>query len=83
VPTFLVIGLVGLVLLVVSLLLGDLLDGALDVLAGDVFSSAVISGFVAAFGLGGAVAEAAGLPLLVSVRSERWPGSSSAGSRPG
>src|SRR4051812_5872456 len=39
--TFLVIGIVGLVLVGVSLVLGDLFDGVLDALAGDVFSSAV------------------------------------------
>lgn len=65
--TFLVIGLVGIVLLGVSLLLGDLFDGIFDALAGDVFSSAVIGGFVAAFGFGGGIVQAAGGPLLVAV----------------
>ena len=65
--TFLVIGLAGLLLLGVSLLLGDLFDGVLDALAGDVFSSAVIGGFVAALGFGGAIAQAAGAPLVVAV----------------
>lgn len=54
--TFVVIGVVGLVLLAVSLLLGDLLDSALDALAGDAFSTAVIGGFVSAFGFGTALA---------------------------
>lgn len=65
--TFLVIGVVGLVLLGVSLLLGDLFDGVLDALAGDVFSSAVIGGFVAAFGFGGAIASGAGAPLVLTL----------------
>ncbi len=65
--TFLVIGGVGLALLAVSLLLGDLFDGVLDALAGDVFSSAVIGGFVAAFGFGGAIAVGAGAPLVLTV----------------
>lgn len=53
--TFLIIGLAGLVLLAVSVVLGDLFGGALEALAGDVFSSAVIGGFVAAFGFGAAL----------------------------
>lgn len=65
--TFLVIGLAGLVLLGISLLLGDLFDGVLDALAGDVFSSAVIGGFVAALGFGAAIAQSAGAPLLLAI----------------
>ncbi|MDP2774128.1 MAG: hypothetical protein Q8O61_11290 [Nocardioides sp.] len=65
--TFLVIGLIGLVVLGISLVVGDLFDGALDALAGDVFSSAVIGAFVAATGFGGAAAQAAGAPALVAV----------------
>ncbi len=65
--TFLVIGLIGLVLLGISLVLGDLFDGIFDALAGDVFSSAVVAGFVAAFGFGGGIAQAAGGPLLIAV----------------
>lgn len=62
-----VIGLLGLALLAVSLLLGDLFDGVLDALAGDVFSSAALGGFVSALGFGGALAQAAGAPLLVAL----------------
>lgn len=65
--TFLVIGVAGLVLLAVSLVLGDLLDGALDALTGDAFPSAVIGGFVAAFGFGAAAVEALGLSLVVAL----------------
>lgn len=69
--TFLAIGLVGLVLLALSFVLGDLLDGVLDgvfdAFAGDVFSTAVIGGFVSAFGFGGALAQGAGAPALVAV----------------
>jgi membrane protein implicated in regulation of membrane protease activity len=67
VTTFLVVGVVGLVLLAVSLVVGDLLDGALDALAGDTFSSAVIGGFVSAFGFGAAAMEALGFRLLVAM----------------
>jgi membrane-bound ClpP family serine protease len=65
--TFLVIGVVGLVVLGISLVVGDLFDGAFDALAGDVFSSAVLGAFVAATGFGGAAAQAAGAPGLVAV----------------
>lgn len=64
---FLVIGAVGLLVLLVSLVGGDLLDGALDALEGDVFSSAVLGAFVAATGFGGAAAEAAGAPLALAL----------------
>jgi len=67
VTTFLVIGLVGLALVGISLVLGDLFDGVFDALAGDVFSSAVIGGFVSAFGFGAALMEGLGAPGLVSV----------------
>ncbi|WP_122819085.1 NfeD family protein [Nocardioides pantholopis] len=67
--TFLVIGVLGLVLLTVSLVVGDFLDGVLDGLfdglGGDVFSTAVIGAFVSAFGFGAAAAEGADLPLGV------------------
>lgn len=64
---FVIIGVLGLVLLGVSLLIGDLFDGVLDALAGDVFSSAVIGGFVSALGFGGAIAQGAGAPLWLSI----------------
>ena len=54
---FLVVGAIGLLLLLVSLVLGDLLDGVFDALTGDIFSSAVIGGFVAAFGFGAALVQ--------------------------
>ena len=64
--TFLVIGIVGLALVGVSLVVGDIFDGAFDALGGDVFSSAVIGGFVSAFGFGAAAVQGqryAGRPL--------------------
>ncbi len=64
---FLLLGVVGLVLLALSLLLGDLFGGAFDGLAGDVFSSAVIGGFVSAFGFGAALSEGLGAPLGLAV----------------
>jgi membrane-bound ClpP family serine protease len=66
VTTFLVIGALGLLLLVVSLVLGDLLDGVFDALTGDIFSSAVVGGFVAAFGFAAAAVQGAGAPGLVA-----------------
>lgn len=64
---FLVLGIAGLALLAVSLVAGDLLDGALGALEGDLISSAVIGGFVSAFGFGGAAADGAGLPWPAAV----------------
>ncbi len=64
---FLVLGIAGLVLLAVSLVAGDVLDGALDALEADWLSSAVIGGFVSALGFGGAAAEGAGAPWPLAV----------------
>ena len=64
--TYLILGIVGLVVLGVSLLVGDVLDGllggALDGLGGDWFSTEVVGGFVSALGFGGAIAVSAGAP---------------------
>jgi len=65
--TFLVIGIVGLVLVGISLVLGDVFDSVFDALAGDVFSSAVLGGFVSAFGFGAALMQGIGAPTVVSV----------------
>ena len=67
VTTFLVIGLVGLGLLALSLVLGDVLDGAFDALAGDVFSGAVLGAFIAATGFGGAAVQGFGAPMALAV----------------
>jgi membrane protein implicated in regulation of membrane protease activity len=66
--TFLVIGGVGILLLVVALVLGDILDGVLDV-GGDWFSSAALAGFLGAFGFSGALAVNAGTsaPLAIAI----------------
>lgn len=53
--TFLIIGAAGIVLLIASLILGDLLDGLLD-FGGDLFSGAALAGFLGAFGFAGAIA---------------------------
>ena len=63
---FLVLGVIGLVLLAVSLVVGDVFDGVLDALPGDVFSSAVIGGFVSAFGFGAALTDSLGAPLWLA-----------------
>lgn len=59
---FLIIGAVGIVLVLASLLIGDVLDGVFDfdALGGDLFSISSISAFVGAFGFGGAL----GLALI-------------------
>lgn len=59
--TFLVIGGVGLLLLVVTLLLGDLLDGVVDGLGPDWLSGTAVAAFLAAVGFGGALGLQAGL----------------------
>lgn len=64
---FLALGIAGVVLLLLSLVAGDLLDGALDALEADWISTAVIAGFVSAFGFGGAAAEGVGLPWPLAV----------------
>lgn len=51
---FIVIGVIGLVLLLVSLVFGELFDG-LDADAGGLLSGPVIGAFLAAFGFGGAL----------------------------
>lgn len=55
VATFLIIGVAGLMLLLLSLIAGDFLDGTFDAVSGDWFSSAAIGGFVSAFGFGAAI----------------------------
>lgn len=62
-----VVGVVGLLVLLVSLVLGDVLDGALDALTGDAFSTAVLGAFVAALGFGGATVDALGAPAWLSL----------------
>ncbi|GAA1396330.1 hypothetical protein [Luteococcus peritonei] len=53
---FLLVGALGIVLLVLSLLLGDLLDGLhLGVLDSEFFSTAALAGFIGAFGFTGAL----------------------------
>ncbi|WP_435769583.1 hypothetical protein [Nocardioides sp. SYSU DS0651] len=64
---FLALGVVGLLLVALSLVAGDLLDGLLDALEADWLSSAIIGGFVSAFGFGGAIAEGAGAPLPLAL----------------
>lgn len=64
--TFLIIGAVGVALVVLALIIGDLLDGLfhLDVLGGDLFSFSSISAFIGSFGFGGALGLAlTGSPL--------------------
>lgn len=55
--TFLIIGAVGLALVTLTLLLGDVVDGVLglDALDNDLFSVSVLAAFIGAFGFGGAL----------------------------
>lgn len=53
--TFLIIGGIGVVLLLVALIVGDLLEGAFDVVSGGLFSTEALAGFLGALGFGGAI----------------------------
>lgn len=57
--TFLIIGGVGILLLLTSLVIGDVLDGILD-MGGEWFSGAALAAFLGAFGFSGALATGAG-----------------------
>ena len=67
--TFLIIGAVGIALVLVTLILGDVLDGALglDALDSDLFSISSIAAFVGAFGFGGALSLALVPTTLLAV----------------
>ena len=54
---FVAIGVIGLVVVLLSILLGDVIDGVfdLDMLGGDLFSVAGIAAFLGAFGFGGVI----------------------------
>jgi membrane protein implicated in regulation of membrane protease activity len=56
VTVFLVVGAVGVLLLLVALVVGDVLDGALEGLSAGVFSTEALAGFLGALGFGGAIA---------------------------
>ncbi len=68
--TFLVIGGIGVVLLLVSLVVGDFLDGVLD-FGGDLFGAEALAGFLGAFGFAGAIAmdstDSLGTSILVGL----------------
>lgn len=67
VAVFLGIGAFGLLLLVVSLIAGEFLDGLLDSFGSDILSGAAVAGFLAAFGFVGAlVHQAAGSNTALS-----------------
>ncbi len=65
--TMLVIGGVGILLLLVSLVLGDLVDGLLESVGPDAFSGLAVAGFLAAFGFVGALTLDAGAPSGVAI----------------
>lgn len=68
---FLIIGAIGVTLAVVALVIGDVLDGVLnlDALDSDLFSISSISAFVGAFGFGGALGLSLVDNLVVAVAS--------------
>lgn len=53
---FLVVGAFGVLLLLVALVVGDVLDGALEGLSAGFFSTEALAGFLGALGFGGAIA---------------------------
>ncbi len=53
---FLAVGAAGVVLLLVALVVGDVLDGALEGLSAGFFSTEALAGFLGALGFGGAIA---------------------------
>ena len=61
---FLIIGAIGVALALVALVVGDVLDGVLnlDALDSDLFSISSISAFVGAFGFGGVITALVGFP---------------------
>jgi membrane protein implicated in regulation of membrane protease activity len=56
VTVFLLLGALGVVLLLVALVLGDVLDGAFEGLSAGFFSTEALAGFLGALGFGGAIA---------------------------
>ncbi|GAB4001478.1 hypothetical protein [Nocardioides ultimimeridianus] len=64
---FLVLGVAGLLVLLASFVIGDHVDSAFSALEADWLSTAALGGFVSAFGFGGAIADGAGAPGVVSV----------------
>jgi hypothetical protein len=54
---FLMVGAVGLVLLTVSLVVGEVFDGLLSSIPGDLLSGAAVAGFLCAFGFVGALVQ--------------------------
>lgn len=53
--TLLILGAVGIAVILLSLVVGDLLDGIFDAIGGDFLSVASVGGFLGALGFGGAI----------------------------
>ncbi len=64
-----VIGVIGIVVVLLSILLGDIVDGLLDLdfLGGDLFSLASVAAFLGAFGFGGVISLAIVNVMLIAV----------------
>lgn len=65
---FLVIGGIGILLLLASLVVGDVLDGALE-FGGDLISGSALAAFIGAFGFGGALALDASGSMGIAIAS--------------
>lgn len=64
---FLVIGGIGVALLLVSLLVGEFLDGVFEGLGGDWLSGAAVAGFLGAFGFAGSLAFSASSSTVIAI----------------
>lgn len=66
---FLIIGSIGVVLLIVSLILGDVFEGAFQGLGGDFFTGAAAAGFLGAFGFVAALVYGGTESMVISIVS--------------
>ena len=63
---FLIMGAVGVVLLTISLVVGEVFDGLLDSIPGDLLSGAAVAGFLSAFGFVGALVQQSSGSIVAS-----------------
>ncbi|WP_094450680.1 NfeD family protein [Parenemella sanctibonifatiensis] len=67
---FWVVGMIGVAILLLSLVLGEIFDSffqSFEGLGGEWFSTAGLAGFLGAFGIGGGIASNVGLPVFLAV----------------
>lgn len=77
--TFLVLGVIGLALLLVTLVVGDLVEGVVDGLGPDWLSGTAIAAFLASVGFGGALALQAGASPGIAVAAGAGAGAVAGG----